>query len=101
MTDLIQTIARAMWDWTAPETEHDWRGDERHQLYFDGAQAAITALHDAGYAIVPREPTEAMLEAGTFEAECCTDDWTSAAACLPGHVYKGMIRAATTTGKAE
>ncbi len=31
------------------------------------AQAALQAIHDAGYAVVPSEPTEAMFEAG-FDA---------------------------------
>lgn len=31
------------------------------------AQAALQAIHDAGFAVVPREPTEAMFEAG-FDA---------------------------------
>ncbi len=31
------------------------------------AQASLTAIEEAGYVVVPREPTEAMLDAG-YEA---------------------------------
>lgn len=69
-------------------------------------QAALTAIADAGMAIVPREPTEAMIAAGQLEAEGCTDDWTASAACLSGHVWSAMLamHAAThynNNGKAE
>lgn len=58
------------------------------------AKAAISALAEAGFAIVPLEATEQMIANGLFEAESCTDDWTASAACLPGHVWKAMVRAA-------
>jgi len=56
-------------------------------------QAALTAIADAGYAIVPVAPTDEMLELGMLEAEACTDDFTTRASCLPGHVWGAMIRA--------
>lgn len=68
-------------------------GEPVPKYYFDRARAALTSLTEAGYAIVPIEPTEAMLELGLFEAESCTNDWTASAACLPGHVWKAMVRA--------
>jgi hypothetical protein len=34
-------------------------------LSLDQAQAALSALDAAGYAVVPKEPTEEMLEAGS------------------------------------
>lgn len=36
------------------------------------AQAAIAAIAAAGYAVVPKEPTEAMLEAVTKNWKCYT-----------------------------
>ena len=67
--------------------------------YVRNATAALTAITEAGFVVCPRELTEAMLEVGLFEAESCTDDWTSAAACLPKHVWGGMIRAAQGGGE--
>lgn len=58
------------------------------------AEAVGAALTEAGFAIVPLEATEQMIANGLFEAECCTDDWTASAACLPGHVWKAMVHAA-------
>lgn len=63
--------------------------------------AIVDALTEAGYAIVPVEPTEAMLELGLFEAESCTNDWTASAACLPGHVWKAMLHASAPIGTKE
>ena len=59
----------------------------------DEAAAVITALKDAGYAIVPVEPTPEMLELGMYEAEACTEYFTTRASCLPGHVWGAMIDA--------
>lgn len=85
MTNIVEIIARVV----ASEPYAD-----KHASLV--SQKIVKGLHDAGYAIVPVEPTEAMLELGLFEAECCTDDWTAAAACLPKHVYRTMINAART-----
>lgn len=87
MTNIVETIARAL------EHNSQLRG---WVSYESDAAAALKAISDTGYVVVPREPTEAMLEAGLFEAEGCTDRWTSAAACLPKHVWAGMLKASTT-----
>lgn len=47
-----------------------------------------------GYAIVPVEPTEAMLEAGAQQASDCTDDFTAHSSCIAGHVWSEMLTAA-------
>lgn len=94
MTDLIQTIAKAlrnvdarcggvsMADPDAPPPAY----------YADRANVALNTLHDAGYAIVPREPTKAVQEAGQRAKEA--DPYPANA-----QIYRAMIRAAITTGE--
>lgn len=84
---LIEAIARAI---------DESIGD--HHTSSLMARDVLTAITEAGYGVVPVEPTEEMLERGLWEAESCTNDWTSAAACLPGHVYSSMISAAQGDG---
>ena len=88
MTDLIETIARAM----------------RSMSYADASDAGrsaliLTAINEAGYAVVPREPTEAMTVVG---GRICAD-LSSGRASQPyeddaREAYRAMI-AATTTGE--
>ncbi|MGB3844290.1 MAG: hypothetical protein WA940_00335 [Sphingopyxis sp.] len=96
---LIQTIARALWIAQAkgiadPATIWD------RPLYCAAAQAALTALHDAGYAIVPREPTREMIDAAYAAHDAYEAAEPPAAWCGVSSIYRAMI-AATTTGKAE
>lgn len=58
----------------------------------DLAQAAITALHDAGFVIVPLEPTMEMSDAGF-----CTLDGQADCSCSADRAYRAMINA----GKGE
>lgn len=46
-----------------------------------------------GFIMVPREPTEAMIEAGIAQANECTDNFSASAACVAEHVYRAMISA--------
>lgn len=94
--DLIQTIAlvilnsdRAAGGWPVVESRD---GIPNSDGYARNAEAVLTALHDAGYAIVPREPTEAMQEAGQRAKEA--DPYPANA-----QIYRAMIRAAITTGE--
>ena len=46
----------------------------------DMAKAALKAIKDAGYVIVPSEPTEAMLDAvqpSLQDADCYRTDWAT------------------------
>lgn len=103
-TPLIEAIARKLVEAMAqaPVSEEQWQATSENvadrKTLDSWAEAALTAITEAGYAVVPVEPTEAMLERGRWEAESCTDDWTVRAACLPGHVYRGMISAAQGDG---
>lgn len=65
MTDPIEIMARAMCisggfspDDTMPNGGPRWR------YYKPGLQAALSALRDAGYVVVPVEPTEEMIGEG-------------------------------------
>lgn len=72
-TPLIEAIARVLRD-----ADHgcDW------ETYVADAQAALTAITEAGYAIVPVEPTEAMLANEPCPAEA-------------QGIYRAMIAAAS------
>lgn len=56
MSDIVEVMARALM-LADPESTSDW------QDYSYDALEALGALHSAGYAIVPREPTEVMVNA--------------------------------------
>lgn len=45
------------------EAIRDGADSDGRVIWDTSAQAALQAIHDAGYAVVPREPTEAMLQA--------------------------------------
>lgn len=55
----------------------------------DIVEAALQAIHDAGFAVVPREPTEAMWDA------CMGDDMA------PPEVWTAMILASQPKGEGE
>ena len=64
------------------------------------AAAALRAVADAGFVIVPREPTEAMLKAGgDYQDRCAVLNYGSPAD-VEG-VYLAMIRAAIAAALKE
>lgn len=64
------------------------------------ADAALRAVADAGFVIVPREPTEAMLKAGgDYQDRCAVLNYGSPAD-VEG-VYLAMIRAAIAAALKE
>lgn len=58
MTELIEAVARAIRDRDAWRT---WKGEQAHR---ESAQAALSAITDAGYRIVKDEPTPGMINRG-------------------------------------
>lgn len=110
-TPLIEAIARAI--------EPDWFGEVdgkhpldnyplQHEAYQTRArayaQAALTAITEAGYAVVPVEPDDAMICAGIIERQdqATPEAWSLATA----NIYRAMINAVThcnhtNNGKAE
>lgn len=44
-------------------------GDATCPVWMHDAPRVLAALHDAGFAVVPREPSEAMVEAASREFE--------------------------------
>lgn len=75
MDDLKTKIAEAI------EYAHPGHGRTYRQV-----EAALQAIHDAGYVVVPREPTEAMLDQGVAVME-------QPAKLSPWHVWTAMIKA--------
>src|SRR3546814_1422916 len=91
-SDLI--LARAIYDRAyrnccngeAPEP-----GDESWRSYESEATAALTALHAAGFVIVPFTPDVAMIDAGDevmMNRYGCSFE--------PGPIYRAMIQAGET-----
>lgn len=92
---LIEAIARALRDADAGSFR---LGDVVPAYYINRAQAALTAITEAGYAVVPVEPTEAMVEIAPHHDR---DDMASYR-----EIYRAMINAVThcnhtNNGKAE
>ena len=73
---LIEAIARA----------GNWGGPTRYQ--HAAAERIITAISEAGYAVVPIEPTEAMWDRAMKEGYDCD----------PSTYYRAMISAAQGDG---
>jgi hypothetical protein len=69
MTDPIEIMARAHWRSTSRPSSRSWdelKTQERTQKR-NSIAAAIAALTEAGFAIVPVTPTEHMVRAGNSQ----------------------------------
>lgn len=74
MADMVESVARAIADSRAGDDEGefealrdlvDFSGENKaRSVFLEAARAALSALNEAGFVVVPREPTEAMVEAG-------------------------------------
>jgi hypothetical protein len=93
MTDrdkLIEAMARAICEYETPESYDDLPEISMIKKYFRAtAQAALAAIEAAGFAVVPLEPTEAMMRAGDQEMPNPT--------CLVS-AYRAMLAAAPMQG---
>lgn len=89
---LIEAIARAI----ASADGYSFDGpDDPH--YVPLAQAALTAITEAGYAVVPVEPTEAMLKAAADQVTYDIDSEQAVKFITPyaaDTAYRTMILAA-------
>lgn len=94
---IIETIARKM----CAETGYDFdfendftrssSGDDDGQSYWLGlAQAVLTAIEQSGHAIVPIEPTEAMIDAGYNSEDC--DGWSGPTSCWQRMIQAGKVK---------
>ena len=84
MTDLVETDAKAICALYGCQSPDDV-GDVERAFYFDFKDR----LKSAGFVIVPKEPTEAMLEAGHDRLAGDGD---------LGDLFRAMTRAAQETG---
>jgi hypothetical protein len=80
---IVEAMARSMAlannDYEGPELQ--WYG------YVDDAQAALTALEALGLAVVPVEPSEAMIDAGDMH-------WNNQCGSCLLDIYRAMFAAA-------
>lgn len=109
-TPLIEAIARAIAEGQGDDFDHahrskphwiETRGESggryrdinepRQPDFIDAAQAALTAITEAGMVIVPREPTQDMISAGIIERheQPTPEAWSLATS----HIYRAMIEA--------
>jgi len=94
MTDLRESVARAVKECREHVAASQ---DEAADIL---TSAALRAVADAGFMIVPREPTEAMLKAGgDYQDRCAVLNYGSPAD-VEG-VYLAMIRAAIAAALKE
>lgn len=98
-TPLIEAIARALHDGDHPDDIMEWpeHSDSWRANYARSAQAALTAITEAGYAVVPVEPTEAMLKAAADQVTYDIDSEQAVKFITPyaaDTAYRTMILAA-------
>jgi hypothetical protein len=100
MSDTLREVmARAINKGLGPSWAYsNWKGNEykncRHMLD-DATDAALAAIKDAGYAVVPVEPTEAMLMAVPLLVAGIDPSYSNHT--LSRKVYKIMLEAAKET----
>lgn len=107
MTPIRETIARAIYDDANPSYRHDGYGEvmpcwaaarrERKSSYRKSADAVLRALDAAGLVVVPRDPTEAMMNAGYRKVGKMHYEPTASAQGWGEHatdIYRAMIAAA-------
>lgn len=93
MTDSAQTIiAREL----SPGQHWDYGVNQDQTNAISKAERIISALKAAGWAVVPVEPTEAMIKAGNDYARGGSPEWAheiygSGKAKTPEGIYKAMI----------
>lgn len=101
---IIETIARAIWEGrekTFPEkVRMTWESgtDAARRSTLAHAAASVAALESQGYAIVPVEPSEAMISAGIVERheQSVPEAWALATA----NIFRAMIAANSLEAKA-
>lgn len=103
---VVEIMARGIYqNWHGEHQHKPWDSLRvMHQMQWTGhASAALTALTEAGYAVVPVEPTEAMKRAGATsvltDLQGCRPATIRAAAEDAIDVYRAMIAAAKEDGK--
>lgn len=76
---IIETIARAL--------------DDRHPIGCSpeaAAKTAVEAISQAGFAIVPIEPSEAMIDAGYNSED--RDGWSGPTSCWQRMIQAGKVK---------
>ena len=82
-TELIETMAKAIYLWGCEDFPSEWMmlpNTYKAELH-DQAKAALSAIEDAGFVVVPKEPTEGLLQ--TFDDTLLR--------MIAGPIYKAMI----------
>lgn len=95
MDELKEKIARALClgMYGVPSREYDRLHDDSKEELRISAAAAFRAIEEAGYVVVPKEPTAAMIEAGRISDPLSCDVDENDIAMVYGRIYEGMISA--------
>lgn len=97
MTDIIEIMARAMCLDDGNDPDADFVGGaKKWEAYAHDAGICVAALTEAGFAIVPVEPTEAMADAG-YGVLADADDRMLAYRDA-SDVYRAMIQSGRING---
>lgn len=81
-TPLIEAIARDLWLSSTMAGIWDDLPDSEREPYRTDAEIVLSAIARAGYAVVPVEPTEAMMEVIREASDDCCNYWlTRTATC--------------------
>lgn len=87
--DVVERMARAL----DPDAWTTHQG-HRQEVARDEVKAILSAAEQAGYVLVPREPTPAMINAASeFHADGC---WNASDASVFGGIYRAMITASAS-----
>lgn len=105
---LIERVARAIYErhWSVlPEASRPaWPGDTGPDVWMFYAEAALSAIEQAGLVIVPRKPSEAMIDAASLEP--MPEEYWHATILEQGRLaakahYIAMISTALTENRVE
>lgn len=102
MADPVEVMAEAMWrgqadDLPAMKRARDkevWadQSDQTCKPWQVAAAAALSALDAAGFAVVPKEPTEAMASAGALASPMRAGSRRAAYACFIAMLSAAQVK---------
>ena len=92
--EIVEIMARAIFADQGPDDKWENFAAQTHEDYRGHARATIEALKAHGFAIVPIEPTEAMIHDGFVADPLGYDLPNEDMSMIYGAIYRAMIQAA-------
>jgi hypothetical protein len=95
--DLEEMIARALRADRYPDDPWETAGERDREDYRGHARSVLSCLEENGMVVVPREPTEEMVDAG--KNELAGFDWVDGEKPIPAKaIWRDMLAAAPKQG---